>query len=97
MFAHVVTFQGPAEQLEGIGMRGFRERVVPVLRQQEGFQGALVMLDRAQNQVLGVTLWDTDEHARAAGTRLEQERQTGVTEIGATSSTAAIYEVLAQL
>lgn len=96
MFAHVVTFRAPASALEGIGMQGFQERVVPVLRELPGLQGHLILLDREQGELLGVTLWDSEDHARVAGTRLEQERETGVDEMGATSTPGRIYAVLSQ-
>jgi hypothetical protein len=97
MIAHVVTFQGPSEQLEERGMQGFHERVLPVLREQTGFEGTLVLLDRAQGKMLGVTLWDTEEHARSAGPRLDREIDTGTAEMGATSPVPETYEVLAQV
>src|SRR5258708_39381833 len=73
-FAHVVRFRAPMEQLLGIGMQGFRERVVPALRELPGLRGTLVLLDRAEGEQLGITLWDTEEHARAAAIRLAPER-----------------------
>jgi hypothetical protein len=97
MLAHVVTFQGSGQDIGTTGMKGFNERVLPVLQQQEGFQGALVLYDRAQAKFLGITLWDNEDHGRAAGMRLEQERQTGMTEMGADSPTPEIYEVLSQV
>lgn len=39
MIAHIAQFEGPADVLEGIGMQGFRDRVVPVLEAQPGFEG----------------------------------------------------------
>jgi len=55
------------------------------------------LLDREHGKLLGVTLWDTEEHGRLAGARLEQERRTGMTEMGAQSPIPDLYEVLAQL
>jgi hypothetical protein len=95
MFSHVVNFKAPAEKLETVGMQGFRERVVPVLNDLPGYKGSLILLDRVQGELLGFTLWDTEEQARTADTRLEQERQTGMEQMGATSA-ANIYEVLVQ-
>ena len=37
MIAHVAEFHAPSERLETVGMRGFHERVVPVLESQPGF------------------------------------------------------------
>lgn len=95
MFAHVVSFRAPVAELEGIGMQGFRERVVPILRELPGLQDNLTLLDCDGGEILGITLWDTEEHAHVAATRLEQERETGVREMGATSAPGKLYEVLA--
>jgi len=97
MIAHVVEFQGEPEKLEAIGMKGFHERVVPVLRAQPGFQGCLTLLNKEHGKMLGVTLWTTEENGRLAGARLEQERRTGNAEMGATSPVPDLYEVLSQL
>jgi hypothetical protein len=97
MIAHVVEFNGPADQLENEGMRGFQERVVPVLRAQPGFEGCLTLLNREHGRILGLTLWDTEENGRLAGARLEQERRTGMDEMGAQSPRPDLYEVLARL
>ena len=61
MIAHIAEFEGPADVLEGIGMQGFRDRVVPVLEAQPGFEGYLILLNREKGKLLGVTLWDTEE------------------------------------
>jgi hypothetical protein len=97
MIAHVVEFNGAPDQLEVIGMKGFQERVVPVLRAQPGFQGCLTLLDREQGKMLGVTLWDNEENGRLAGARLEQERRTGAVEMDAESPLPNLYDVLSQL
>jgi hypothetical protein len=97
MIAHVAEFQGPSDQLETVGMRGFQERVVPVLESQPGFEGYLILLSREQGKLIGVTLWNTEEHGRLAAARLEQERRTGMDEMGATSPIPELYEVVAQL
>lgn len=96
MIAHVAEFEAPTDVLETIGMQGFRERVVPVLEAQPGFEGYLMLLSREKGKFLGVTLWDTEEHGRLAGARLEQERRTGVDEMGANSPIPEFYEVVAK-
>lgn len=97
MIAHVVEFYGPVEKLEKEGMDGFSERVVPVLRAQPGFEGCLTLLNREQGKIIGVTLWDTDEHGRIAGDRLAQEIRQGEAEMDAQAPPPVLYEVLAQL
>ena len=57
----------------------------------------MILLDRDHNKMLGLTLWDNEENGRLAGARLEQERRTGVDEMGATSPLPTMYDVLAKL
>jgi len=97
MIAHIAEFEGPAEVLEGVGMQGFRERVIPVLQAQPGFDGYLILLNREKGRLLGVTLWDTEENGRLANARLEQERRTGDAEMGTTSPVPELYDVIAKL
>lgn len=96
MIGHVVEFQAPADVLETTGMQGFRDRVVPVLQAQPGFAGYLILMSREQGKLLGITLWDSEEHGRLAGARLEQERRTGADQMGATSPAPELYEVIAR-
>lgn len=96
MIAHVAEFEAPAQVLESTGMEGFRERVVPVLEGQPGFEGYLILISREKGSLLGVTLWDTDENGRQAGARLEEEIKTGAQQMGA-SADAQYYEVVAKL
>ena len=97
MIAHVAEFEGPADVLEGVGMQGFRERVIPVLEAQPGFDGYLILLNREKGKLLGVTLWDTEENGRLAGARLEQERRTGDEQMGTNSPVPELYDVIAKL
>jgi hypothetical protein len=77
-----------------VGLEGFRECVVPVLAAQPGFAGCLVLANRDVGRALGVTLWATEEEARFAGARLEQERRTGADVLGVVPATAALYDVV---
>ena len=97
MIAHVAEFEGPTDVLEGVGMQGFRDRVVPVLEAQPGFDGYLILLNREKGKLLGVTLWDTEENGRLAGARLEQERRTGDEQMGTNSPIPELYDVVAKL
>ena len=96
MIAHVAEFNAPAEVLETIGMQGFRDRVLPVLAALAGYEGNLTLLDRQNNKLLGITLWDTAENGQRAAARLEQERETGVEEMTANSPAPTFYEVLSR-
>ena len=45
--------------------RLFDESVVPALREQDGYEGAYVLLSD-QGKVLALTFWETEEAAEAA-------------------------------
>jgi hypothetical protein len=68
-----------------------------VLDAQPGFEGYLIVLSRNKEELLGITLWDTEENGRSAAARLEQERLTGVDQMNAQSPAPELYEVLAKL
>ena len=97
MIAHLAEFEGPTDVLEGVGMQGFRDRVIPVLETQPGFDGYLILLNREEGKLLGITLWDTEENGRLAGARLEQERRTGDEQMGTNSPVPELYDVIAKL
>ena len=97
MIAHLAEFEGPTDVLEGVGMQGFRDRVIPVLETQPGFDGYLILLNHEKGKLLGITLWDTEENGRLAGARLEQERRTGDEQMGTNSPVPELYDVIAKL
>jgi heme-degrading monooxygenase HmoA len=45
--------------------REIREHVLPALRQQDGFSGFLVLVERASGKVLGLTLWESEQAMNA--------------------------------
>jgi heme-degrading monooxygenase HmoA len=49
----------------GAAIEQFNESVVPALHDQEGYEGAYVLLSE-EGKVLVLTLWESDEAARAS-------------------------------
>ena len=65
MFARVTTIgEAPPERLDDM-THEIREHVLPALRQQDGFSGFLVLLERASGKVLGLTLWESEQAMNA--------------------------------
>jgi hypothetical protein len=77
-----------------LGLRRFCTSVVPVLQAQPGFEGYLILVNQEPGPSLGMTLWGTEEDARLAGARLEQQRRTGADLAGAVLPTAQVYDVV---
>ena len=44
----------------------WREQLLPLIRQQQGFKGVMVMGDRTANKGATITLWETEADARAS-------------------------------
>ena len=81
MHAGVITMQGTAEQLESV-RRLYRERVLPALRTQPGFQQSFLLQDRASGKGFGVTLWESEQAARAAVEAMAEQRREGGQALG---------------
>ena len=97
MYARVVTFPGLRDRTRNRGGSRFREKVLPVARAQAGFAGAYVLVDRrAGGRVLGITLWESEQAARAAGTALDPLLAEAVHEPGVPPPVAELYEVVEQ-
>jgi hypothetical protein len=75
VIARVTTFEGDPERMEE-GVRIYREQVVPWLRDSTGFRGVIIMIDRENDQAMGVSFWTTLEAASdafASGATLRDE------------------------
>ena len=81
VYAGVVTLEGSAEQLEQLGSH-FRERVLPSLRAQAGFQGAYLLRDREGGKGFGISLWESEQAARAARDGMAERRREGAQVLG---------------
>jgi heme-degrading monooxygenase HmoA len=64
VFARVTIGEAPPERLDE-GTHEIIEHVLPALRMQEGFAGALVLVERGSGKVLGVTLWESEQAMNA--------------------------------
>lgn len=94
MYARVTTFEGSPEDIE-VGVRVYREDVIPWLRDAEGFRGWIVLLDREAGRSIGLTFWTSAEAARdrdESGAALRDEVAEAV---GASMRSLAVYEVVA--
>jgi heme-degrading monooxygenase HmoA len=63
----------PPEMLDQT-VRQFEEDHLPEIERQPGYQGALVMLDRASGRAAAVTFWESDADMRASDRLAEQAR-----------------------
>jgi hypothetical protein len=93
MLARHVTVHGSADLVDE-GVRVQRENVVPVLRECEGFKAQIFLVDRATGDVIGMSLWETEEDMLASEARVRPVRQRVAQQMGASAAPEVrIYEV----
>ena len=91
-YARMTTLQVDPSKVEE-GIRFFREQTLATARQQRGFQGARLLVDRQAGKAYAVTLWESEEAVRAAEGAMNQTRSQGVQALGATHMTTEVLEL----
>lgn len=74
MFARHVTVRGDLSRIDD-AIRVQTTEVLPALHDCEGFVAQLVLVDRNNGDVIGMSIWDSDEHMRASEERIRPARQ----------------------
>ncbi len=96
VFAQVVRMQvqsGKADEAIAI----FTDSVLPAARQQKGFKNAYMLLDRATNRGIGLSLWETQADVEALATNgFYQEQVAKFGAIFAGPPEREVYEVPTQ-
>lgn len=73
-YARLATYQADPSKLED-SIRFAREQGIAIFRQQPGFQGVLLLVDRQSGKTIGVTLWESEAaQAAAAAGAVSQSR-----------------------
>ncbi|HEY8951263.1 MAG TPA: hypothetical protein VIP78_01705 [Candidatus Dormibacteraeota bacterium] len=73
--------------------RFYTEQMVPAIKEQPGFLGALLMTDRATGKSLGLTFWETKEALQASEDAANKLRSQGVSLTEAQPPTVERFEV----
>ena len=92
MHARVTTLEGSPERFEE-GTRHVRERVLPQLKQMDGFKGFIALGDRQSGKLLGVALWESEEALRATEEAVSRVRSGAAEATGGTVASVEQYEV----
>ena len=65
MFARLTRFGGTPEQMDE-SLRHLRERIIPRIQQQDGYNGFIALGDREAGEVIGISLWESERALQAA-------------------------------
>ena len=69
-----------------------RERIIPGLKEIDGFAGFISLVDEGNRRARSVILWDTREGAEEAERRFAATREEMVSGMGGTVRSADLYE-----
>ena len=60
MFARATFGEAPPQRLDEM-IHELIEHVLPAVRMQEGFNGGMILVERASGKVLTVSLWESEQ------------------------------------
>jgi hypothetical protein len=92
MFGRLVEIEGvdPSKRDEVLGI--IRERIIPGLKEIEGFAGFISLVDEENRRARSVVLWETREGADEAERQFAARREEIVRGMGGTVRSADLYE-----
>jgi hypothetical protein len=92
MYGRLVEVDGvdPSKREEVLGI--MRERIIPGLKEIDGFVGFISLVDEANQRARTVILWETKESADEAEREFGPKREEIVRSMGATVRSADLYE-----
>lgn len=92
MFGRLVEIDGvdPSKREEVLGI--IRERIIPGLKEIDGFAGFISLVDEENRRARSVVLWETREGADEAERQFAATREEVVRGMGGTVRSADLYE-----
>jgi hypothetical protein len=92
MYGRLVEVEGidPAKGDEVAGI--IREKVIPGMKEIDGFVGFISLLDKENRRARSVVLWDTKESAEEAERKFAPRREEIVRGVGGRVRSAELYE-----
>ena len=92
MYGRLVEIEGldPSKREEALGI--IRERIIPGLKEIDGFAGFISLVDEENHRARNVVLWETKEGAEEAERQFAARREEIVRGVGGTVRSADLYE-----
>ena len=92
MYGRLIEVEGvdPSKREEVLGI--MRERIIPGLKEIDGFAGFISLVDEQNRRARSVVLWETKEGADEAERQFSAKREEIVRGMGGTVQSADLYE-----
>lgn len=95
MNARIIRMKGAADKV-GDGIDNYKSQVVPALREQDGYGGARLMVDRETGASMSITFWRDEDASRASFDALAKIRTDATSRFGDTAPQTKVYEAAVQ-
>jgi len=95
MHARVVRINGSPDRIDE-GIANFRTQAVPALKQQEGYAGSRLFVNRGAGSGMVITFWRDEQTLRASEEAMRGLRSDGTARFGAEMQTPENYEAAVQ-
>jgi hypothetical protein len=92
MYARLVEVEGVDSSKREEVLEIIRGRIIPGLKEIEGFAGFISLFDEESRRTRSVVLWETREGAEEGERRFAAKREEVVRGIGGTVRSADLYE-----
>jgi heme-degrading monooxygenase HmoA len=86
------TLEGSPDELDE-GLRDIKEHVLPLLQQQDGFEGFIALGDRQSGELVGITFWESEQAMQASEEVGDRMRGDTAEDTGDTIAGVQRYEV----
>src|ERR1700693_5597884 len=95
MYARVLRLTGSAEKIDD-GVENYKSRVAPALRDQDGYGGARLLVNRETGAGMSITFWRDEAASRASFEALASLRAEASSRSGAETPKTKVYEAVVQ-
>ena len=93
MHARMTTIEGQADRIDE-AVREVESTVLPVLREQDGFKGFTVHVNRSSGKVVGTSYWESQKAMEASEEAVGPSREDAAARAGASGGpTVEHFEV----
>jgi len=92
MYGRLVEIESIDPSRRDEAVQNLRERVIPTLKELNGFAGFISLVDEENSRARSIVLWETKEDAEEAERQMGSRREEMLRQLGATVRSADLYE-----
>jgi heme-degrading monooxygenase HmoA len=89
MLARINRVKVPSDKLDAV-IEAYKSSMYPYITSQEGNRGAMVFVDRVNNEVIGIGVWDSEDSLK----KMLVNRPTTVEAAVGGKLSSTVYEVV---